>query len=130
VEAAYDARTWFTSLSAHRLRGSNDATGEAVASIPADQIAVTFGLRAMEGRLTYGARARFVDAQTRTPSGVPAAAGYSTLDLFAAYKPTDSLTLNLTVDNVTDKQYIVYRDQSASPGLNARLGLTFRLGAP
>ncbi len=130
LEAAYDARSWFMTLSAHRIRGTNDATGEAVLSVPADQVALTYGLRALDGRLVYGARGRFVAAQDRVPTGTAVAAGYSTLDLFAKYQATDAVTVNLNVDNVTDKQYTAYRDQSASPGLNARLGVTVRFGAP
>lgn len=128
-EAAYDARTWFVGLGAHRIRGTNDATKAALATVPADQVTVTLGARAWGDKVTAGTRTRFVAAQDRVPAGEIATDAYTILDLFAEYRHTDDLTFNLNVDNVFDKEYRQYLDQSNSPGLNARVGLTMRLGA-
>lgn len=40
-----------------------------------------------------------------------------------------NVTLNLNLDNLLDKAYIQYRDQSYSPGFNAKLAVTVRFGA-
>jgi hemoglobin/transferrin/lactoferrin receptor protein len=129
-EAAYDARSWFLSMGAQRIRGTNDATGGPLNSVSPDQVSVTFGLRALDGKLTYGARARFVDKQERVATAAFLTSGYSVVDLFANWQATDNIALGLNVDNVADKQYIVFRDLSPSPGLAARLSVNVRLGAP
>jgi hemoglobin/transferrin/lactoferrin receptor protein len=131
LEAAYDARSWFASVSAHHIRGENDATGAQLISIPADQVALTVGVRALEERLVAGARARFVAERDDVPAGatVLATSAYTVLDLFADYKATDFATVNLNIDNVFDETYLQYLDAQNSPGLNARIGLTMRLGA-
>lgn len=131
LEAVYDARAWFIGLSAHRIRGENDDTGEPLLKVPADQIALTLGFRTMNERLVAGTRARFVAAQDRVPTGstLLPADGYSVFDIFAEYALSDNATVNLNVDNVFDKNYREYLDIESSPGLNARIGLTMRLGA-
>ena len=55
--------------------------------------------------------------------------GYTVVDLFSQYELNDAMTINLNVDNVFDRAYIQYLDQSYSPGLNARIGMTIRVGA-
>lgn len=132
-EAAYDARSWFMGFSAHRIRGTNDDTGEGLYSVPADQIILTAGFRAFDEKLTAGARARFVGKQDRFVEGGTAASehaeAYQTLDLFAQYEVNEIATLNLNIDNVFDETYRQHTDQYNSPGFSARVGLTMRLGA-
>ena len=132
-EAYYDAGDWFTGLGAHRIRGENDATGEGLYSIPADQITLTVGFRALDQRLVAGARTRFVGSQDRFVEGDTAAhkhaGSYNVVDLFAQYQATEVTTINLNIDNLFDETYRQHLDQYNSPGLNARVGLTMRLGA-
>jgi hemoglobin/transferrin/lactoferrin receptor protein len=128
VEAVYDARRWFLGLGAHRIRGADDLTGQPLLTIPADQLTVTAGFRAFENALMVGGRARFVAAQDRVPTGTAPVDGYSILDLFAHYKVNEALSLNLNVDNVFDRAYLQYLDQTNSPGMNARVGMTWRFG--
>lgn len=129
IEAMYDARSWFAGLSASRARGTDDATGDGLLSIPADQLVITAGFRAYEEKLVAGARARFVDKQDRVPAGQPEGESYTVVDLFAQYELNDHATLNFNVNNLFDETYAVYRDQTNSPGLDARIGLTMRFGA-
>jgi hemoglobin/transferrin/lactoferrin receptor protein len=131
VEAAYDARLWFVGISASHIEGVNDDTDERLISIPADQITVTAGFRVLNDKLVAGARARFVDEQA-PPTGVttiPFSESYALLDLFAQYEISEQFTLNANIDNVFDENYVQYLDLQNSPGLNARVGLTMRLGA-
>jgi hemoglobin/transferrin/lactoferrin receptor protein len=135
LEGMYDARTWFAGLAAHRIRGTNEDTGEGLYSIPADRVTLTAGLRTLEQRLIAGGRVHFVAAQNRIPSAFFGAAvilpseAYTLVDFFAQYVINDHATLNLNIDNVFNVQYRQYLDQNASPGLNARIGLTMRFGA-
>jgi hemoglobin/transferrin/lactoferrin receptor protein len=128
-EAAYDARLWFMGLAAHRIRGTNDITGLPLDTVPADQVSLTGGLRFLDERLTVGSRVRFVAAQDRVTTATLATSSYRVVDLFAEYKHSADFALNLNIDNVFDKDYRQFLDQSNSPGLNARLGATLRFGA-
>jgi hemoglobin/transferrin/lactoferrin receptor protein len=128
LEAVYDARAWFVGLNAARIRGTDDATGDPLTTIPADQVTLTAGLRLLDDTLVIGARGRFVDAQTRVPDGAPTSDGYTVVDLFAEYEVSKNATLNVNLDNVGDRTYVEYLNQSASPGFSARIGLTTRLG--
>lgn len=128
-EATYDAQKWFASVGASRVRGEDDATGVGLLSVPADQMTVTFGMRFLNEKLVAGARARFVDDQTRVPASVPIGEAFTLVDLFAEYDATENTVINFNVSNLLDEHYVQYRDSLASPGLNARIGLTMRLGA-
>ena len=132
-EGFYDARAWFVGLGAHRIRGTNDDTGEGLYSVPADQVTLTFGIRSLQERLIAGARARFVAEQDRFIEAGTAAhqhgEAYTLLDLFAQYQVDDVMTVNFNIDNVFDETYRQHLDQYNSPGLNARVALTMRLGA-
>jgi hemoglobin/transferrin/lactoferrin receptor protein len=135
LEGMYDAKKWFFGLAAHRIRGTNEDTGEGLYSIPADRIILTGGIRAYDERLIVGGRLHFVAAQNRLPSAFFGAAAispseaYNLVDLFAQYTVNDYATLNLNVDNLFDVDYRQYLDQNQSPGLNARIGMTLRFGA-
>jgi hemoglobin/transferrin/lactoferrin receptor protein len=139
-EGVYDAHAWFVGVNAARIRGTNDDTGIPLLTVPADQITVTAGFRALGDKLLAGARARFVAEQDRVPPPPPGdpnnisrellpTEAYTVVDLFAEYVLTDEATLNLNIDNVFDENYRQYLDLTNSPGLNARVGLTMRLGA-
>ncbi|NJO56498.1 MAG: TonB-dependent hemoglobin/transferrin/lactoferrin family receptor, partial [Rhodospirillales bacterium] len=117
-EGVYDARIWFVGVNAARIRGTDDATGAPLATIQADQITVTGGLRLLDDKLILGARGRFVDAQDRVPTGVPTADGYTVVDLFGEYEMSKNATLNINLDNVFDRTYVEYLNQSASPGFS------------
>ncbi len=96
--------------------------------MPADQITLTVGMRALDERLVAGARTRFVAAQDRVPNPSLATGGYTVVDLFGEYVVNEHTTINLNVDNLFDKEYRQYRDLDNSPGFSARVGLTMRLG--
>jgi hemoglobin/transferrin/lactoferrin receptor protein len=129
LEAAYDARRWFIGVAAHHIEGTDLTSGQPLLTIPADQLTLTAGVRLLDERLVLGARARFVAAQDRVPTGATPASEYVVADIFAQYNHSDDLAFNLNIDNVFDKAYTQYLDQSASPGLNVRLGMTMRFGA-
>jgi hemoglobin/transferrin/lactoferrin receptor protein len=128
-EAVYDARRWFLGLGAAHIRGSDDLTGEPLLTVPADQVTITAGFRAFDDALLIGGRARLVAAQDRVPTGVVPVSGYSVIDLFGHYKINEAFTVSLNIDNVFDRAYLQYLDQNNSPGMNARVGMTWRFGA-
>ena len=129
LEAIYDARTWFFGLSATHIRGTDEGTGDPLLTIPADRIVLTAGFRAFGEKLVAGGRVHLVDDQHRVPAGAIPTDAFTTVDLFSQYIVNDNITLNLNLDNLLDKAYIQYRDQSFSPGFNAKLAVTVRFGA-
>lgn len=131
AEVNYDARSWFAIVGASRIRGTDEETGNPLLSVPADQITATLGFRALDNKLVAGVRARFVAEQDRVPpsSVVVPSDSYTIVDLFAQYQITDNALINFNVDNVFDTEYRQYLDLLNDPGLNARVGLTMRLGA-
>lgn len=133
LEAYYDARSWFAGVTAHRIRGTNDDTGSGLYTIPADQVAITLGFRALGDSLTAGVRTRIVDKQDRFEEADTAsrkhAEAYTAVDLFAEYKATEDIVFNANVDNLFNETYRQHLDQYNSAGLNARLGVSVRFGA-
>jgi hemoglobin/transferrin/lactoferrin receptor protein len=129
LEAMYDARTWFFGVAATHIRGTDEGTGAPLLTIPADRIVLTAGFRAFGEKLIAGGRVHLVDDQNRVPAGAIPTDAYTTVDLFSQYIVNDNVTLNLNLDNLFDKAYIQYRDQSFSPGFNAKLAVTVRFGA-
>lgn len=132
-ESYYDAQSWFAGIGAHRIRGTNEDTGTGLMTIPADQVTLTAGFRAFDNKLTAGARTRFVAKQDRFEPGEIRAAqfadSYTVVDLFGEYQVNDKLTVNANIDNLFDETYRQHLDQYNSPGFNARVGVTMRLGA-
>lgn len=132
VEMNYDARSWFAIVGASRTRGTDEETGNPLLSVPADQITATLGFRAFDNKFVAGARARFVAAQDRVPPSSTLALAtdsYTVVDLFGQYQVTDNMLINVNIDNLFDKDYRQYLDLLDDPGLNARVGVTMRLGA-
>jgi hemoglobin/transferrin/lactoferrin receptor protein len=136
VEIQYDARSWFASTGATRLRGDNRATGAPLADTPADKVSFSLGRRFLDSGVTLGARAVASAAQTRVPSGTPQTGGYAVWDVFASWQPTDEalkdFRVDLAVDNLFDKVYRRSNWNSATPapfyevGRNAKLAVSWR----
>jgi hemoglobin/transferrin/lactoferrin receptor protein len=136
LEAFYDAGQWFAGVGAHRIRGKDDDTGLGLRTVPADQVTVTVGVRALQEKLVLGARARFVGGQDRyeldpddTVRAFQYTHSYNVVDLFAQYEASENTVFNLNIDNVFDENYRQHLDQYNSPGIGARVGLTMRFGA-
>lgn len=130
LEAAYDARRWFFGIAASRIRGVDDATGLPIDTIPADKLTLTGGVRLFDDSIVLGSRVRAVAAQDRVTTASLITDGFAVVDVFATYRHSENVSLSLNIDNVANKNYRQFLDQSNSPGLNARLGFTMRLGTP
>lgn len=130
IDIAYDARTWFASVSGGITRGDNRVTGEPLASINPDTLALGAGLRLFEERLTIGGRITFVDEQSRLPaaSQTLASDAYTLVDLYGAYEITPDARATVTLENIGDVRYRRFRDGADSPGFVAKIGFQARLG--
>jgi hemoglobin/transferrin/lactoferrin receptor protein len=140
IEAAYDADRWFASLgysnvrSAYRDMANPAANGLTVADTPAENVALTLGVKVPDRGLTLGWTAYYHDAITTnavstttgaiTPTHAPA---YDTHDLFVTWKPETGalagLDVTLTVQNVFDADYKDTLSLDRAQGMNAKLSI-------
>lgn len=82
------------------------------AYLPGDRGSVTLGGRAFDRKLDAGVTLRFAPGyqDSSVPSNYPYLADwpkYTLFDLYASYKLTDSLTLRGSVENLTNRAYVV-----------------------
>lgn len=129
VEATYDAGFAFARVSGSIGSATNDATGEPVYLEVPNQMNATVGFRALEKRLSAGVSATLVGERENDSSAlyIGYGEGYGIVDVFANWQVNKATSLNLTV-RATCSTVITYLDSQPSPGLNAKLGLTIRLG--
>lgn len=141
LEASYDAERWFASLgysnvkSAYRDMPDPVANGLTVADTPAENVALTLGMKLPEQGLILGWTAYYYDsittnsvstaaAGTITPTYTPA---YDTHDLFVTWKPEDGalagMDVTLTVENVFDADYKNNLSLDRVQGMNAKLSI-------
>lgn len=120
---SYDSQALFGTISYSRIRGTDETTGDYLNTIPADKISTTVGFRAMDNALRAGVTWHAVSSQDRsdTPSG-----SYNLINLFTDFKVTDSVKINLGVDNLFDEQYTELLNQDASRGQNWKGAITVR----
>lgn len=128
AELSYDTGVVFAGLAASRLRGENTRTGENLANIPADKVAVSGGYRVEDYGVELGGRANMVDRLTRIASGseVP---GYATFDLFARWDASETvpgLTVNAGIDNLFDHNYQVADQGLYEPGRNFKISASMK----
>ena len=141
LEAGYDSERWFASLgysnvrSAYRDMPSRDANGLTIADTPAENVALTLGVKLPDQGLVVGWTAYYYDAITTnavstsalgtiTPTYTPA---YDTHDLFVTWKPETGalagIDVTLTVENVFDADYKNNLSLDRAQGMNAKLSI-------
>lgn len=130
LEASYDAERWFGSLAWGKVKSKNEATGAQLASTPAEMVALTLGLKLPEQNLVVGWHGYYYDKISTGAAftvGQPALAGkaYDTHDIFVSWKPEEGalagLEVNLSVENIFDKEYINNLALDKGVGRNAKL---------
>lgn len=109
VEASYDSRLMFGRAAYTLMRGEDTESGESLASIPADELSMTFGGRIPEHNIEFGWRGIFARHQHKTAGTTDPSGGYTVHDLFASWKPEDNWLkdgeLRFGIENVLNKQY-------------------------
>ncbi len=142
-EMSYDAGLWFLGVSGSRVRGVNAIDGTPLLKIPADQIATTFGVRMLEGKMLVSVRWAAVSAKdasyipnsaliTGNPD-LPVAGSYNLVNLYLGYAPTTNAIWSLSVDNLLNEQYAPYGQvYPGSGGAGAQIfpsaGITVKAG--
>lgn len=91
----------------------------------------TFGARLFDEALTVGTRVTYANERKIAPSAQSVGislhwAPFTVVDLFAAYKVNEHVSLNVSAENVTDQFYVDPLGGSpiAAPGRTVRAGLT------
>lgn len=130
IEAAYDAERWFAQLAYAHVKSKNAATGLTLADTPAENVVLTVGAKLPEQGLTVGWRASYFD-KIRTSSATTTGASYDTHDLFLTWSPEEGplagLDVNLSVENVFDRNYRNNLSLDNAVGRTAKLSIAKRI---
>jgi hemoglobin/transferrin/lactoferrin receptor protein len=116
AETMYDANTWFVGVAATVQDGKNTQTNIGLYSIPPQKVTTTAGLRLFENRLILSAMWTAAKANTDIPATYLAGTSYDLVNLYLAFRPTQDLTLNLSVENVLNQYYRPYALPLGSSG--------------
>jgi hemoglobin/transferrin/lactoferrin receptor protein len=140
-EGNYDMGKYFFGVAGSRTKGTNLSTNGPLLKIAPQKLALTFGARHFDGKLTTTVRVLSVDAkpQNDIPAGstTPSTAAYTVVNVFAGYQINEDVMVEFGVDNLFDKYYERYLDvttsgssvlASPSPGLTAKVGVKVRFG--
>lgn len=139
-ELGFRTGRWFSNLAIAAVRGKQVCDGERdLFDVAGDTLVFTLGRNDLGNRLEYGYRLRAVDGRrviTGTTGSLVSPCntgliigdqpGYLVHNLFAAYQPTESLSLNVTVDNFTNTRYFLNNGFAGglgqeAPGYNVRM---------
>lgn len=135
LESRYQRAAFFTELAYGRIRGESLADGQSLMNIPADAVKLHVGWDRFQWRV--GMRVNHYRDQNRVPAqdingaALQATPGYTLLDLYARWQPPvnwgRNLTLNVGVDNVTDRHYRSHLSNLNSPGRSVRFALSYQI---
>lgn len=116
AETMYDANSWFVGVAGTYQDGKNVQTGVGLYSIPPHKVTTTAGVRLFENRLILSALWTSAFANKSIPTTYLAGTSYDLVNLYLAFKPTQDLTLNLSVENILDQYYRPYAIPVGSTG--------------
>lgn len=116
AETMYDANTWFVGVSGSYLDGKNVQTGVGLYSIPPQKITTTAGVRLFENRLILSAMWTSAFSNKSIPVTYLPGTSYDLVNLYLAFKPSQDLTLNLSVENILNQYYRPYAIPVGSQG--------------
>ncbi|MEZ5797731.1 MAG: TonB-dependent receptor [Paracoccaceae bacterium] len=133
LEASYDAERWFGSLAWSSIRSKDGETGLQLQDTPAQNLALTLGVKFPDQGLVLGWKAYYFDDIVNYTTGTTAVntttSGdhYHTHDLFVTWRPDTGalagLDVNLTVENVFDADYRNNLALDRAAGVNAKLSI-------
>ncbi|MDR5652177.1 TonB-dependent receptor domain-containing protein [Ruixingdingia sedimenti] len=130
IEAAYEADRWFGRLAYSKVKSRNKTPGAAfgttLADTPAENLALTLGMKLPDQGLRFGWRVQAFDDIT-TASATTTGAGHAVHDLFASWQPQSGvlqgLQIDLGVENLFDREYRNNLALDNSPGRNVKLSI-------
>lgn len=129
LEARYQWKNLATRISYGQTRGTDRETGEALTNIPADKWVIDTNYTFIpEQKLLAGVRLTHAAAQNRKPTSTANEYdGYNIADVYTSWQPVgDNLTLDLSINNITDEYYRVAFQELYQPGREVRASVTYR----
>lgn len=127
LEAAYEAERWFGQLAYSNVRSKDKSTGLTLTDTPAENIALTLGLKFPDQGLRAGWRVQGFDGIV-TESSTTSASGYALHDVFVSWQPQggalDGMQLDVTVENMFDRYYRNNLSLDAGAGRNVKVALS------
>jgi hemoglobin/transferrin/lactoferrin receptor protein len=108
AETMYDAVSWFVGVAGTFQTGKNVQTGVGLYTIPPQKVTTTAGVRLFENRLILSVLWTSAQTNTDIPRSYLPATSYDLVNLYLAFRPTQDLTLNLSVENVLNQYYRPY----------------------
>jgi len=131
VEAAYDAEWVFANLAYSLTVGRNLVTDTPLTTVPQSKLVATLGGRHPEWNMDYGARLTIAATGEYIVSPVDGAngtaEGFTTVDLFASWKPDygalAGTEVQLAVDNLLDADYRENLSYDRSTGRTFKISL-------
>jgi hemoglobin/transferrin/lactoferrin receptor protein len=126
LEAAYEADLWFGQIAWSKVKSRDKATGLTLADTPAETVALTLGAKFPARGLRMGWRVQGFDAIT-TASATTSASGYAVHDAFLSWQPQEGalagIEVNLSVENIFDRDYRNNLSLDHAPGRNVKIAL-------
>lgn len=148
LSAKYDSEYFFGSLSASMIKGKRKGSPTDIwferdtwmRDIPPRELMATLGFNIPSHNFSAGWQGTFTRKQDRTPSVIdtanrtkylsyPLTAGYAVHGLFMTYAPQGQHgpKINLTIDNIFNKQYAPYLSEKVeAPGRDIRLSVSYQ----
>jgi len=130
VEALYDFNDGFLQASYTHVTGNNKTDDIPLTTVYPHKFVGTAGLRFLDNSLVVGARWTSLAAQKRVPDDSPTSEAYDLFDVFATYEHNRYFSTAVSLKNITDEQYIPYRQTEDIPsaGFQALLSAQVKLG--
>lgn len=129
-ELSYDQPRWYGGLTYAQTRGKDEASGESLSSVPADEWGISAGLKFTSLGLRMGWQTRIVDEQKRVPTGATTSDSYTLHNLRMTWQPTpvqlQGLRIDFGIDNLTDRDYRPHLSLLQAPGRNIKTSLSYR----
>lgn len=136
AETMYDAVTWFIGVAGTFQTGKNVQTDVGLYTIPPQKITTTAGVRLFENRLILSVLWTSAKSNTDIPRSYLPGTSFDLVNLYLAFRPTQDLTLNLSVENVLNQYYRPYATPVGTSGdtqndakcASAAAGIVFKGG--
>ncbi|WP_299493100.1 TonB-dependent hemoglobin/transferrin/lactoferrin family receptor [uncultured Shewanella sp.] len=114
-----------------QTEGKDTETNEYLSDVPANKVTADLSQGLMQGEVKVGTRFTHVNAQDHVPTNTDEVySNYSLWDLYASWEPTmgilSGFRFDLSVDNVTDKQYRQAWQTLYEPGRNIKLAARYQ----
>jgi hemoglobin/transferrin/lactoferrin receptor protein len=129
IEVKYDSDRFFGSFTYETIDGTDKDTGEFLGSLYPDRYVFNAGIKLPEYWTSLGARVTIAEDFTKVNTPGQEIDGYTTLDLYASFEPTEGmfegLRVDLGVDNVTDEAYARGFANNLQPGINYKAAVSW-----